>query len=78
MLGEKIKQLRIAKGLTQKQLADKLFVTPQAVSRWEQNEVEPSVSALSELATIFDVSLDELIAGKEAKKKRSGRREDRI
>ena len=68
MLGEKIKQLRIAKGLTQKQLADKLFVTPQAVSRWEQNEVEPSVSALSELATIFDVSLDELIAGKEAKK----------
>ena len=69
MLGEKIKQLRSAKGLTQKQLADKLFVTPQAISRWEQNEVEPSVSALSELANIFDVSLDELISGKEQQAK---------
>lgn len=61
MLGEKIKHLRNEKGLTQKELADKLFVTPQAVSRWENNEVEPSVSTLTELAKIFNITVSELL-----------------
>ena len=61
MLGEKIKQLRTDNGLTQKDLADKLFVTAQAVSRWENNEVEPSVSTLTELAKIFNVSVSEIV-----------------
>lgn len=64
MLGEKIKQLRTEKGYTQKDLADKLFVTAQAVSRWEKNEVEPSVSTLTELAKIFSVSVDNLLGCK--------------
>ena len=38
MLGEKIKKLRTTNSLTQKDLAEKLFVTAQAVSRWENNE----------------------------------------
>lgn len=61
MLGEKIKSLRNKNGFTQKELADKLFVTPQAVSRWENNEVEPSVNTLTELAKIFNVSVSELL-----------------
>ena len=61
MLGENIKRLRTEKGLTQKDLADQLFVTPQAVSRWENNEAEPSVSTLSQLAKIFGVGVGELI-----------------
>lgn len=63
MLGEKIRELRNEKGLTQKDLADKLYVTAQAVSRWEKNEVEPSLKVLSELAKIFEVSIDELVTG---------------
>ncbi|MBQ8726148.1 MAG: helix-turn-helix domain-containing protein [Clostridia bacterium] len=63
MLGEKIKQLRNEKCLTQKELADQLFVTAQAVSRWENDEVEPSLSTLSQMSQIFDVTVDELING---------------
>ncbi len=63
MIGENIKNSRLEKGMTQKELADKLFVTSQAVSRWENGEVEPSVSTLIEMAKIFEMSLDELING---------------
>ena len=61
MLGEKIKQLRNEKGLTQKELADMLFVTAQAVSRWENDEVEPSLATISQMSQIFGVTVDELI-----------------
>ena len=61
MIGENIKRLRTEKGMTQKELADKLFVTAQAVSRWENGEVEPSVSTISEIAKIFCVSTDEML-----------------
>lgn len=65
MLGEKIKQLRLENNLTQKELADKVFVTAQAVSRWEKNEVEPSFATLTELAKIFDVEINEFFDGHE-------------
>lgn len=60
MIGGNIRRLRIERGLTQKNLADKLFVSAQAVSRWENNEVEPSVNTIIELAKIFEVSTDEI------------------
>ena len=60
MIGENIKKLRASKGWTQKELAEKLFVTAQAVSRWENNEVEPSATTLYEMSKIFEVSIDEL------------------
>ena len=61
MIGANIKQLRLKKGMTQKNLADKLFVSAQAVSRWENNEVEPSIGTLVEMAKIFEVSVDEIL-----------------
>lgn len=61
MIGDKIKELRINNKMTQKELADKLYVTAQAVSRWENGEVEPSLSTLVEIAKIFNVSTDELL-----------------
>lgn len=67
MIGEKIKRLRTEKGMTQKDLADKLFVTAQAVSRWENGEVEPSISTVTEMANIFEVTVDEIV-GKEVNK----------
>ena len=58
LIGNQIKKLRTEQGMTQKQLADRLFVSAQAVSRWENNEVEPSVATITEIAKIFDVSTD--------------------
>lgn len=61
MIGDKIKELRIASGLTQKDLAEKLFVTAQAVSRWENGEVEPSINTITEISKIFKVTVDEIV-----------------
>lgn len=63
-LGTKIKEYRTKRGLTQKELAEKLHVTYQAVSRWENGDVEPSVDTILEMTKIFDCSVDELF-GKE-------------
>lgn len=61
MIGENIKKLRVTNNLTQKELADKLFVTAQAISRWEKEEVEPSIGTIKEMSKIFNVSTDEII-----------------
>lgn len=65
MIGKQIKEQRTKAGLTQKQLAEKLFVTAQAVSRWESDEVEPSLDTVIKMADIFKISVDEMI-GNEA------------
>ena len=67
MISKNIKALRMQKGLTQKELADLLHVTSQAVSRWEKGDVEPSIDTISEMASIFEVTTDEII-GKHDKK----------
>ena len=56
-IGEKIRRLRKENNLTQQQLADKLFVTPQAVSKWENNLVIPTTDKISDLAQIFQVDI---------------------
>jgi len=61
MIGSNIKRLRLERGMTQKNLADMLFVSAQAVSRWENNEVEPSLGTITEMAKIFGVSSDEIL-----------------
>ena len=61
-LGQKIKKLRIEKGLTQKDLADQVHVTFQTVSKWEKDENEPDVSTLRELAKLFGCSMDYLLS----------------
>jgi len=60
-LGQKLKELRSLKGLTQKELADKLHVSFQTVSKWENGENEPDIATLKELAALFNCSVDYLI-----------------
>ena len=60
-LGQKLKELRFEKDLTQKELADKLHVSFQTVSKWENGENEPDISTLKELAALFNCSVDYLI-----------------
>ncbi|MDE7385353.1 MAG: helix-turn-helix domain-containing protein, partial [Anaeroplasmataceae bacterium] len=60
-IGNNIKEQRTKLGLTQKDVADKLNVTAQAVSRWENEDVEPSIDTLKQLSSLFNVSLDEFL-----------------
>lgn len=61
---ENLKNLRKAKNLTQSDLAEKLFTSPQTISRWESGDGEPSLDMLTALAEILDVSVDRLVSGK--------------
>jgi len=61
--GVYISHLRHAKDWTQLELADKLNVTHQAVSRWEKGDSFPDIATLSNMATLFGVSVDDLLNG---------------
>lgn len=61
MLGEQIKNLRINKRLSQIELANKLCVTKQSVSNWENENIMPSIEMLIRIAEIFGVTTDFLL-----------------
>lgn len=63
-LGTRIAALRKEKGLTQEELAEKLGVSSQAVSKWENDLSCPDIMLLPRLAEIFDTTVDELLSGK--------------
>ena len=60
LLGNKIRMLRKTKNLTQQELAQKLSVSSQAVSKWERNLSVPDISMLPGLARFFGITMDEL------------------
>ena len=60
-IGKKIKSLRISKGLTQEELSEQLYVTPQAISKWERGLGYPDISQIVPIAKIFGVSTDDLL-----------------
>lgn len=62
---KKLQELRHQKGLTQEQLAEKLFVSRTAVSKWEQGKGYPSLESLKAIANIFSVTVDELLSTNE-------------
>lgn len=64
VLGERIYSLRMAKGMTQEQLASVLSISPAAVSKWERNLAMPSIEMLWGLADFFDCSIDDLVGRK--------------
>ena len=64
-VGNFIMDKRKALGLTQQQLADKLHVSFQAVSKWENGTTYPNIEILQDLAAVLDVSVDEILAGSE-------------
>ncbi len=61
--GEQVKELRKKESLTQEQFAQKLNVTRQAVSNWENNRNLPDIEMLIKFSNVFKVSLDQLILG---------------
>ena len=62
---EKIQDLRKQKGLTQEELASRLFVSRTAISKWESGRGYPNIDSLKAIAQFFDVTIDELLSGDE-------------
>ena len=62
---EKLLELRKSKGLTQEELAEALFVSRTAISKWESGRGYPSIDSLKEISHFFSVSIDELICPRE-------------
>ena len=62
---EKLQELRKSKGLTQEELAEALFVSRTAVSKWESGRGYPSIDSLKEISRFFGVTIDELIRPRE-------------
>jgi len=64
-IGENIKNYRLKTGLTQKDLSDRLSVSFQTISKWENNTNEPDINTLKQLCSIFDCTMEELLYSKE-------------
>ncbi len=62
---EKLQKLRKSKNLTQEQLAQQLYVSRTAVSKWESDRGYPNIDSLKAISKFFSVSIDELLSGDE-------------
>lgn len=62
-LGQRIRKYRIAAQMTQEELAEKVFVSRQTISNWENDKSYPDIHSLLMLGNLFDVSLDTLVKG---------------
>ena len=62
---EKLLELRKSKGMTQEELAEALFVSRTAISKWESGRGYPSIDSLKEISRFFSVTIDELICSQE-------------
>ena len=64
-LGEKLQALRKNRGLTQEELAEALYVSRTAVSKWESGRGMPNIESLKAISKFFSVTLDDLLSGEE-------------
>lgn len=62
---EKLKELRKQNNMTQEQLAEKLYVSRTAISKWESGKGYPNIESLKSISKVFSVSIDELLSNKE-------------
>ena len=63
-IGEKITELRVAANISQEQLAEKISVSRQSVSKWEMGQALPQIDKVLQLCELFGVSTDELLHDK--------------
>lgn len=60
---EKLQELRKSRGLTQEELAEALFVSRTAISKWESGRGYPNIDSLKQISNYFSISIDELLSG---------------
>lgn len=73
-LGIKIASRRKELGMTQQELADKLFVSVKTISKWETNRGNPEINLIPKIANILDISINELFSGLEEDDEEGGMR----
>ena len=66
-ISKNIKKLRTAQNISQEALAERLYISRQAVSSWENDRTQPDIEMISKLAEIFNVTVEELIYGEKRK-----------
>lgn len=74
-LGERLFELRKAKNLTQDDMAEKLNVTRQTVSKWETNQSTPDFDKIMPLCELFEIGVEELLTGKKSEEKQEKKEE---
>lgn len=62
-IGKKIKEARVASGLTQEQVAEELHISRQTISNWENEKSYPDIVSVVRMSDLYSVSLDELLKG---------------
>ena len=67
-LYEKLKAIRKQAGMSQEQLAEKLNVSRQAVTKWETNTGIPDIENIKAISALFDISIDELLSNQKGNK----------
>lgn len=65
-LNEKLQELRKSKGMTQEELAEVLYVSRTAISKWESGRGTPSIESLKQISAVFSVSIDDLLSAEKA------------
>ena len=70
---EKLRELRVQSGMSQDELAEKLHVARQTISKWEQGVNEPDMYTLKQYSTIFNVTIDELVDDVEKSDKKANK-----
>ncbi len=63
-VAKNLKKIRMSSGMTQEELAEKMFVTRQTISNWENGKSQPDVQTLTSLSNVLDVEVTELIYGR--------------
>ena len=69
MISQRIRELRAEKKISQQDLSNQLFVSPQAISKWERDVATPNPEAIAKMAEIFGVSADYLLGRTDQKEK---------
>ena len=62
-IGDRLKKARLDKNMTQEEVAEKIFVSRQSISNWENNKTYPDIGNVIALSDLYGISLDELLKG---------------
>lgn len=65
-IGDKLKEARLRKNMTQEEVAEKIFVSRQSISNWENNKTYPDIGNVIALSDLYEISLDKLLKGSDS------------
>ena len=65
-IGDKLKEARLRKNMTQEEVAEKIFVSRQSISNWENNKTYPDIANVIALSDLYEISLDKLLKGSDS------------